>query len=118
MFILTRVSKEYRRTGDTYSAVIEVVGRTGRVVTGAALILAFAFFAMATTPTPDIKISGTALANRDTAGCRSRACHSPPRDLSLFGEWNWRLPGWLDRLLPQPRERQDSTGKLVQESLT
>ena len=46
VFILTRVREEYDRTGDTNQAVVEGLGRTGRLVTCAALILFLAFMSL------------------------------------------------------------------------
>ena len=48
VFILSRMREEYDRTGDTGMAVITGIGRTGRLVTSAALILFFSFSAIAT----------------------------------------------------------------------
>ena len=60
VFILARMRESYDRTGDTRAAVIEGIGRTGRLVTSAALILVLSFLAMSTAPETDIKIvSGT-----------------------------------------------------------
>ena len=42
-------------------AVITGISRTGRLVTSAALILFFAFSALATSPGTDVKVLGTAL---------------------------------------------------------
>jgi hypothetical protein len=53
--------KEYDRNGTTDTAVIEGLGRTGRLVTSAAVILFLAFAAMAAAPTTDLKILATAL---------------------------------------------------------
>src|ERR1044072_7835329 len=53
--------EEYDRTGDTSLAVISGISRTGRLVTSAALILFFAFSALATSPGIDGKILGTAM---------------------------------------------------------
>ena len=61
VFILARMREEYDRTGDTSQAVITGIGRTGRLVTSAALILFFAFAALASSPGTDIKVLGTAL---------------------------------------------------------
>ena len=61
VFILARMREEYDRTGDTSMAVITGIGRTGRLVTSAALILFFAFSALATSPGTDVKVLGTAL---------------------------------------------------------
>ena len=49
VFILSRMREEYDRTGNTDAAVIRGIGRTGRLVTSAALILFLAFVAMAWT---------------------------------------------------------------------
>ena len=45
VFILARMREEYDATGDTNEAVIRGIGRTGRLVTSAALILFLAFVA-------------------------------------------------------------------------
>ena len=47
VFILSRMREEYDRTGSTHTAVVRGIGRTGRLVTSAALILFLAFVAMA-----------------------------------------------------------------------
>jgi hypothetical protein len=43
VFILARMREEYDRTGSTRTAVVRGIGRTGRLVTSAALILFLAF---------------------------------------------------------------------------
>ena len=62
VFILSRMREEYDRTGTTEQAVVRGIGRTGRLVTSAALILFLAFVAMASGPGTDIKMFATALA--------------------------------------------------------
>ena len=52
VFILTRMREEYDRTGSTETAVVQGIGRTGRLVTSAALILFLAFVAMGRAPGP------------------------------------------------------------------
>ncbi|MGA8516917.1 MAG: MMPL family transporter [Pseudonocardiaceae bacterium] len=61
VFILARMREEYDATGSTSAAVISGLGRTGRLVTSAALILFFSFAALASAPGTDIKVLGTAL---------------------------------------------------------
>ena len=56
VFILARMREEYDATGDTAQAVVTGLGRTGRLVTSAALILFFAFAALASSPGTDIKV--------------------------------------------------------------
>lgn len=50
------------RCGDTRQAVVEDVGRTGRLVSSAALILFISFAALAMTPELDVKVFASGLA--------------------------------------------------------
>ena len=50
VFILSRMREEYDATGSTDAAVVRGIGRTGRLVTSAALILFLAFVSMASGP--------------------------------------------------------------------
>ncbi len=61
VFILARVREEYNRTGSTDRAVITGLGRTGRLVTSAALILFLAFASLASAPDTNIKVLATGL---------------------------------------------------------
>jgi RND superfamily putative drug exporter len=99
VFILSRMREEYDRTGDTRAAVVEGLGRTGRLVTSAALILFLAFVSLATAPSTDIKILATGLGAGillDATVVRSLLL---PALVALFGRWNWWLPRWMARLL-------------------
>src|SRR5664280_2873561 len=60
VFILARIREEYDATGSTNRAVVEGLGRTGRLVTSAALILFLSFVALASSPGTDIKVFATA----------------------------------------------------------
>src|SRR5215218_10125578 len=62
VFILARMREEYDRTQSTEQAVVHGIGRTGRLVTSAALILFLAFVSMASGPGTDIQMFATALA--------------------------------------------------------
>jgi RND superfamily putative drug exporter len=99
VFILARMREEYDATGDTGAAVITGLGRTGRLVTSAALILFFAFAALASSPGTDIKVLGTALGVGILIDATLIRALLVPALVSLFGRWNWWLPVWLARLL-------------------
>ncbi|WP_346007043.1 MMPL family transporter [Janibacter terrae] len=99
VFILTRMREEYDRTGDTSMAVITGIGRTGRLVTSAALILFFSFAALATDPATDAKVLGTALGVGILIDAVIVRALLVPALVSLFGTWNWWLPSWLARVL-------------------
>jgi putative drug exporter of the RND superfamily len=99
VFILSRMRESYDRTGDTRAAVIEGIGRTGRLVTSAALILVLSFLAMSTAPETDIKILATGLGAGILVDATLIRCLLVPAFVSLFGAYNWWLPGWAARLL-------------------
>jgi RND superfamily putative drug exporter len=99
VFILARMREEFDRTGDTSTAVITGIGRTGRLVTSAALILFFAFSALASSPGTDIKVLGTALGVGILIDATIVRALLVPALVSTFGRWNWWLPDWLARVL-------------------
>ncbi len=99
VFILSRMREEYDRTGDTGMAVITGIGRTGRLVTSAALILFFAFSAIATSPGTDTKVLGTALGVGILIDATLVRALLVPALVSLFGRWNWWLPSWVAHVL-------------------
>ena len=60
VFIISRMREAYDRSGSTETAVVEGIGRTGRLVTSAALILGLAFVAFGSQPGTEAKIFATA----------------------------------------------------------
>jgi putative drug exporter of the RND superfamily len=99
VFILSRIREEYDRNGATNPAVIEGIGRTGRLVTSAALILFLAFLSLTSTPETDIKVFATALGFGILLDATIVRMLLVPALVSLFGEWNWYLPRSVARLL-------------------
>ncbi len=99
VFILARMREEYDATGSTNTAVIRGIGRTGRLVTSAALILFLAFVSMASGPETDIKVFATGLAAGILLDATIIRALLVPAVVSLFGRWNWWLPERPARLL-------------------
>jgi putative drug exporter of the RND superfamily len=93
VFILSRMREEYDATGDTDEAVIRGLGRTGRLVTSAALILFLAFVALGAGPNTEIKILATGLAAGILLDATVVRALVVPALVTLFGRWNWWLPG-------------------------
>jgi putative drug exporter of the RND superfamily len=109
VFILARMREEYDATGDTKAAVTVGLGRTGRLVTSAALILFFAFAALASSPGTDIKVMGTALGVGILIDATIVRALLVPALVSLFGGYNWWLPDWMAKVLrvePSPLVRE------------
>ena len=93
VFILARVRESYDATGSTEQAVVGGLGRTGRLVTSAALILFLAFVALAASPGTEIKVLATGLAAGIILDATVVRALIVPALVTLFGKWNW----WLGR---------------------
>jgi RND superfamily putative drug exporter len=121
VFILARMREEYDATGSTSQAVVVGLGRTGRLVTSAALILFFSFAALASSPGTDIKVLGTALGVGILIDATIVRALLVPALVSLFGRWNWWLPTGLARVLrvePSPVAAADSEPAAADRPLT
>jgi RND superfamily putative drug exporter len=99
VFILARMREEYDATGSTDAAVVGGIGRTGRLVTSAALILFLAFASMASAPDTTVKVFATGLAAGIILDATVIRALLVPAVVSLFGRWNWWLPAGPARLL-------------------
>jgi RND superfamily putative drug exporter len=107
VFIISRMREAYDRTGSTESAVVEGVGRTGRLVTSAALILGLAFVAFAMQPGTEAKMFALALGGGILIDATIIRGVLAPAAVALLGSWNWWLPVWAARLLrvePSPAD--------------
>jgi RND superfamily putative drug exporter len=115
VFILARMREEYDKSGDTNTAVTTGLARTGRLVTGAAMILFLAFLALASSPGTDIKVFATALGIGILLDATIVRALLVPALVSLFGRWNWWLPSWAARpmrvephaAIPEPRRSEE-----------
>jgi putative drug exporter of the RND superfamily len=99
VFILSRIREEYDRTGSTDGAVVVGIGRTGRLVTSAALILFLGFLSLSTAGMTDLKVMATGLGAGillDALVVRSLLV---PALVGVLGRWNWYLPAWLGKAL-------------------
>ncbi len=92
VFILARMREEFDASGSTDAAVVRGIGRTGRLVTSAALILFLAFVSMASGPETDVKVFATGLAAGILLDATVIRALLVPAIVSLFGRWNWWLP--------------------------
>jgi RND superfamily putative drug exporter len=114
VFILARMREEFDATGSTRTAVVRGIGRTGRLVTSAALILFLAFVSMASGPGTDTKMMATGLAAGILFDATVIRALLVPAMVSLFGKWNWWLPErparWLRVAPSQPVAAEADAG--------
>ncbi|MFG1688633.1 MMPL family transporter [Nonomuraea sp. NPDC049269] len=89
VFILARMREAYDRTADTEEAIVVGIGRTGRLVTSAALILFLAFASLAAAPQPEIKIFATGLGIGVLLDATVVRALLVPALVAVMGRWNW-----------------------------
>jgi putative drug exporter of the RND superfamily len=109
VFLLSRVREEYLHRRDNDAAVVEGISATARVITSAALIMISVFAAFVLGDDPIIKMFGLGLATAVFIDATIVRIVLVPATMKLLGDWNWWLPGWLDRLLPN-LDVEGSTG--------
>jgi RND superfamily putative drug exporter len=102
VFIVTRIREERDRTGSTSQGVVDGLGRTGRLVTGAALCLFLALAALTATPETAVAVLATALAAGILLDATIVRGLLVPALVALLGRANWWLPGPAARLLRVP----------------
>ena len=112
VFILARMREEYDSSGSTHTAVVRGLGRTGRLVTSAAMILFLAFVSMASGPDTYAKMFATGLAAGILLDATVIRALFVPAAVALFGRWNWWLPHRAARLL-RIEPVADSNGALL-----
>ncbi len=113
VFILSRIREEYDNSGSTRAAVIGGIGRTGRLVTSAALILFLAFVSMASGPNVDLKMFATGLAAGILIDATVIRALLVPAAVVLLGRWNWWLPHPIARVLRVPASPQATASALT-----
>ena len=102
VFILTRIREEHDRTGTTRGAITEGIGRTGRLVTSAALILFLALAALTVGPETDVKVMATALGAGILLDATVVRALLVPALVAILGRASWWLPGRAAGLLRVP----------------
>ena len=113
VFILSRVREEYDRSGSTDAAIVQGLGRTGRLVTSAALILFLSFASLASAPNTDVKVLATGLGVGILLDATLVRALLVPALVSLLGRWNWWFPRPVARALrvaPVPRPAFETSG--------
>jgi putative drug exporter of the RND superfamily len=101
VFLLSRITEEYRRHGDTDLAVMSGLQRVGPIVTAAALIMSIVFMAMATAHVSFIKSLGVGLTLAILFDATLIRAVLMPAVMKLMGRANWWAPSW-------PRRRQSA----------
>jgi RND superfamily putative drug exporter len=102
VFLLSRIREEWlgsRRTGeDNARAVALGLGRTGRIVTAAAVLMAIVFAAISRSHVSFMMLFGTGLTLAVLMDATVVRATLVPAFMKLAGRWNWWAPAPLARL--------------------
>jgi RND superfamily putative drug exporter len=99
VFLLSRIRERFRQTGDNSDAIAHGVGSTGRIITGAALIIIAVFSGFARGDLVMFQQMGFGVAVALLLDATVVRLVLVPAAMELLGERNWYLPSWL-RWLP------------------
>jgi RND superfamily putative drug exporter len=100
VFLLSRVHEAYNEGDPPRESVIHGLGRIGKVILFAGLIMASVFLAFVTQPDVIGKMFGLGLGMAILIDVLIVRLVIAPAVVTLLGDRAWWLPGWLDRLLP------------------
>jgi RND superfamily putative drug exporter len=98
LFLLSRIKEQHDAGHGTTESVAVGLQRSGRIITAAALVLAFSFIGFVTSGVSIIKMMGLGIAFAILLDATIVRALLVPALMRLFGEVNWWAPTWLKRL--------------------
>ncbi|HEX2088046.1 MAG TPA: MMPL family transporter, partial [Solirubrobacteraceae bacterium] len=101
VFLLSRIRERYDATGDTRKAVAEGLATSARTISSAALIMVAVFMVFVATGLPSIQQIGLGTAVAIAVDATIVRLALVPAAMQLLGRWNWWMPAWLGRILPE-----------------
>ena len=100
VFLMSRIREHYLEHGDNERAVAEGLSTSARTISSAALIMTCVFAVFVLTGVPSIKELGLGCAVAIALDATLVRLILVPAAMKLLGGWNWWMPSWLDRALP------------------
>jgi uncharacterized membrane protein YdfJ with MMPL/SSD domain len=100
VFLMSRIRERYMVHGDNERAVAEGLSSSARTISSAALIMSSVFAVFVLTGVPSIKELGVGCAVAIALDATLIRLILVPAAMKLMGEWNWWMPGWLERIIP------------------
>jgi uncharacterized membrane protein YdfJ with MMPL/SSD domain len=110
VFLLSRIRERFQQTGDNSDAVAHGVASTGRIITGAALIIIAVFSGFARGDLVMFQQMGFGVAVALLLDATLVRLALVPAAMELLGQRNWYLPSWL-RWIPEVRIEGSARGR-------
>jgi RND superfamily putative drug exporter len=102
VFLLSRIREHFDLTHRNRESVAVGLQATGKIITGAALIMLAVFAGFASGQLVMFQQMGFGLAVAVLIDATIVRCILVPASMTLLGDWNWYMPAWL-RWLPDLR---------------
>jgi RND superfamily putative drug exporter len=96
VFLLSRIREQYRKTGDNAGAVAFGLRNTGKLITGAALIMVAVFGGFALGDMVMFQQMGFGLAVAVLVDATLIRSVLVPATMKVLGKYSWYLPKWLN----------------------
>ena len=98
VFLLSRIRERFDQTQDNTGSVAFGIRSTGRIITGAALIMVAVFWGFAAGDLVPLQQMGFGLGIAILLDASIVRMVLVPASMRLLGKWNWYLPPWLQWL--------------------
>jgi RND superfamily putative drug exporter len=116
VFLLSRIREHYSLTRNNAESVAVGLQSTGKIITGAAIIMVVVFSGFAAGRLVALQQAGFGLAVAVLLDATIVRSVLVPASMALLGDWNWYLPKWLT-WLPDLRIEGGATRAPVPEAL-
>ena len=100
VFLVSQIEEHVHAGEDNRHSVVSGLVTSARVITAAALIMAFVFGSFVLNGDPTVKQFGVGLAVAVILDATVVRCLLVPSLMLMMGRLNWWMPRWLDRAVP------------------
>ncbi len=109
VFLLTRIKEYYEQSHQTIESIVFGINRSWKIITSAAIIVILICFSFMSADVLIVKAFGLGIAVAVFVDAFIIRTLLVPAVMTILGKWNWYLPKWLDKILPNisfdPEER-------------
>ncbi|WP_287008146.1 MMPL family transporter [Legionella sp.] len=101
VFLLSRIKESYHECNDNKKSIIFGIEKSSRIITSAALIVIVVCGSFLVADVLMVKAFGLGIAVAIFVDAFLIRTLLVPSTMAIFKKWNWYLPKWLDKFLPE-----------------